>query len=151
MLSSVLLGSHYSFPLSPPFLSVKFSPCIAEEVLGAFANFQFSPRYQPYVEPPQLHIRNNLSIDTTVSPPNPRSTGMHHKWVYKLRHCRLEQPHWVGSLWCATTLISWQLWPTTSLLGGIVHGYGDRIVASYVSFQMDTWQEICTYCENMQW
>ena len=128
MLSSVLLGSQYSFPHSPSFISFKLSPCIAEEVPDAFITFHFSPRYQPSAEPPQLHICQNLSIDTTRSLTNPRSTGMHRKWAYKLNHHRLKQPHGVARLRRATTMISWQLQPTTIPLKSVLRGNWGRIV-----------------------
>ena len=118
----------------------KIYSCSIKEVPYAFLNFHILPCYQPYAEPPQLHIRQNLTIETTGSPPNPRSIGMNHKRANKLRRHRLERPHRVGSLWRTTTLISWQLRPTTILIEGIVRGTGERILASSGSVQMDPCQ-----------
>ena len=57
-------------------------------------NFSLSPHYQPSAEPPKLPICQNLSIDTTRSPPNPRSTGVHHSQAYILCHRCLELHLW---------------------------------------------------------
>ena len=127
MLSSVLLVSQYSFPCHPSFFGVNFSPCSVGEVPDEFTTFHFSLCFQPSAEPPQLHICQNLSIDTTGSPPNPRSTWMHHKRACKICHIRLKWPHWVGRSWRDTNMISWKLWPTTAPLEGIVQWYWGEI------------------------
>ena len=120
------------------------------EVPDAFSTFHFSLRYQTSSEPPQLHIHQNLTTYTTLYPPIPQSTGIHQKRSYKLRHHRLEQTHRVGHFWRAITLISWKLWTTTIPPEGIVCGTGEIIITSSRSVQIDPWQEIRTYCENVQ-
>ena len=91
-MSSCFVASFYRY------FYIKISPCSVKEVPDALINFYFSPRYHPSAYPPKLHIHHNLSLYTTGSPPNPRSTGMHYKRAYKIRNHRFKQPHRVGCL-----------------------------------------------------